>query len=134
MHLENYRTEKGFSLTELMIVVAIIGILAAIAIPGYLGIQKRAERSEFKTNLEILRMAEEKRYAEFGAYVAGADSDALVSSLSDFRPGDTTKLKYEYRVVVTGAQSFTAYATGRSGSADAGKVFTVDQDNNRTGW
>jgi type IV pilus assembly protein PilA len=54
-----------------MIVVAIIGILAAIAIPNFLRFQLRARSSEGKTNLAAIRTAEEGYFAEFNVYVAG---------------------------------------------------------------
>ena len=53
------RKSKGFTLIELMIVVAIIGILAAIAIPNFLRYQLRSKFSELRTNVEALRKAEE---------------------------------------------------------------------------
>ena len=52
------KTQKGFSLVELMVVVAIIGILAAIAIPSYQKFQRKARQSEAKTMLASLYTAE----------------------------------------------------------------------------
>ena len=64
------RGQKGFTLIELMIVVAIIGILAAIAIPNFLRFQLRARSSEGKTNIAAIRTSEESFQAEFGNYVS----------------------------------------------------------------
>lgn len=68
----------GFTLIELMIVVAIIGILAAIAIPNFVRFQLRSKSSEGKTNLAAIRTAEESYFAEFGQYVAAATSPAAL--------------------------------------------------------
>jgi type IV pilus assembly protein PilE len=62
------RVRDGFTLIELMIVVAIIAIIAAIAIPSYVGIQKRAARSEAKANLEAIALALEGYMAENNVY------------------------------------------------------------------
>jgi type IV pilus assembly protein PilA len=64
------KSNKGFTLIELMIVVAIIGILAAIAIPNFLRFQLKAKSSEGKVNIAAIRTAEESFQAEFGAYVS----------------------------------------------------------------
>ena len=68
------KSTKGFTLIELMIVVAIIGILAAIAIPNFLRFQLKSKSSEGKVNLAAIRTAEESYLAEYGVYVAALPS------------------------------------------------------------
>ena len=60
--------KKGFTLIELMIVVAIIGILAAIAIPNFLKFQAKSKQSEAKTNLKAIYTAQTGYYGEFSTY------------------------------------------------------------------
>lgn len=63
------RIAKGFTLIELMIVVAIIGILAAIAIPNFVKFQCRSKTSEPKANLKSMYVAQEAYRAEYDVYV-----------------------------------------------------------------
>lgn len=133
--------KKGFTLIELLIVVAIISILAAITIPGYLGMQRRAARTEAYTNLENLRLLEEQYFAENGCYyrpagvctnAANMNLAAIQVFLPRFRPG--TSLNYDYTLTTTGATAsgFTATATGRPGTRVASDpLWTIDNNNNR---
>jgi len=63
------RRRGGFTLIELMIVVAIIGILSAIAIPGYTYFQARSRRAEAYTNLFALIQTSDSYYAEYQRYL-----------------------------------------------------------------
>ena len=79
--MQKLRNRKGgFTLIELMIVVAIIGILAAIAIPNFLRFQLRAKTSEGKTNLAAIRTAEESYYSEFGSYISADGSPPTINN------------------------------------------------------
>jgi len=66
--LEGKKGKKGFTLIELMIVVAIIGILAAIAIPNFLKFQAKSKTSEAKTNLKAIYVAETGYFGENNSY------------------------------------------------------------------
>lgn len=146
--------KKGFTLTELLIVVAIIGILAMIAIPAYIGQQKNAARTEAYTNLQNLRLLEEQFFAENGAYttamgtvggstpairdanVTAIQTNALPNRLPGFRPGDGANFSYriEQDINLAGAAQipcFRATATGVDGTRVAGDSFMIDCNNNK---
>jgi type IV pilus assembly protein PilA len=66
--LSKLRSKKGFTLIELMIVVAIIGILAAIAIPNFLKFQAKSKTSEAKTNLGAIFVGQTSFFGESNQY------------------------------------------------------------------
>jgi type IV pilus assembly protein PilA len=70
------RRSGGFSLVELMVVVAIIGILASTALPSFLKYQLRAKTSEVKTNLQAIRHTQMAYMSETGRFAPAAPSPA----------------------------------------------------------
>jgi type IV pilus assembly protein PilA len=62
------RSENGFTLIELMMSAALIGVMAAVAIPNYLTFQARSRQAEAYTNLASLARAYQSYYADQGIY------------------------------------------------------------------
>jgi prepilin-type N-terminal cleavage/methylation domain-containing protein len=87
------KDERGFTLIELLIVIGIIAILTGAAVTSYIGVTKKAARSEAYGNLESLRLLEEQFYSENGNYSpTAADIDAISVDLPGFRPGNDDPL------------------------------------------
>jgi type IV pilus assembly protein PilA len=88
--LQRIRNRKGFTLVELMIVVAIIGILAAIAIPNFLQFRLKAKTSEAKSNLGAIRSTEVAYFAEWNVYVGNQAPTPIAN-----RAGDDQKRQWD---------------------------------------
>ncbi len=77
------RRTRGFSLVELMIVVVIVGILSAVAIPSFQGYLMKSRTTEATEFLGVIRLSEESFRSEFGTYQATFDPNGHDITLID---------------------------------------------------
>jgi type IV pilus assembly protein PilA len=124
----NRKSNKGFTLIELMIVVAIIGILAAIAIPNFLRFQLKSKSSEGKVNIAAIRTAEESYIAEFGVYVPAdaspADADRATTSKVPFIDTGAVGTNFDTLGWAPEGQVFFQYAVDVGTGADS-SAYTI---------
>jgi len=115
--------KKGFTLLELMLVVVIVGIIATFAIPGYIGVRRRAEGRQSSTQLRLIHAAEKIEMLEENAFVGCAGFAACNTALDLELPNDG----WTYNVVCTGGcgNDFTATATDAGGS---GCVYSITRN------
>ncbi len=64
---------KGFTLIELMVVLAVIALLLSVVVPDYMGRMRRAEEAVLQENLTLMRDALDKHYADAGRYPGSLD-------------------------------------------------------------
>jgi len=114
---------KGFTLIEVMIVVAIIGILAAIAYPSYDEYVKRGNRAEGMAQLNDIAARQERYYAQTHIYVtASADLDKLGLTVNNGKVASSTG-KYAVTVAtVANDGGYTLTATQNFGDIKCGDL------------
>ena len=120
------RNQKGFTLIELMIVIAIIGILAAIAIPNFLNYQCKAKQSEAKSNLGNIRTSEEAYFAEFDIYATGGTAIGAIG----FSPKGAARYGYSVVVNPLNADGYQARAEGLAAMTNANgqDIWTITEE------
>lgn len=127
----SHRPAKGFTLIEMMIVVAIIGILSAVAYPAYQDYSIRGKIPEATSNLATKQNRMEQWFQDQRSYLNGAACGGTPAN-------DTTSSHYFTFTCAATATTFTVTATGTGQMA--GFVYTVDHNGTRqttavpTGW
>jgi type IV pilus assembly protein PilE len=122
-----WRGSSGFTLIEVMIVVAIIAILASIAVPSYNDYVRRGQLPEAFNRLSDYRSKMEQYYQDnrnYGTAANSCASDATAASWNTFPASE----RFSFACVASGAtfQSYVITATGTSGAV-RGHVYTINE-------
>lgn len=119
-----FHNRKGFTLIELMIVVVIIGILAALAIPRFMEATLKAKKSEASSVLKQI-------YTLQRAYKQGSATAVYCDDITTAGFGFDTPLnnKFDYTIESGDAAGFCAQATGNSSDADIDNtvLYNIDE-------
>lgn len=126
---------RGFTLIELMIVVAVVAILAGVALPSYFDYVRRGQLPEAQAALSDFRVKMEQYYQDNRSYgTSGANcADASPPSWATSTPALTYGAAqfFSYSCALSGGgQGYTITATGSTGRA-VGHAYTIDHNNAR---
>lgn len=114
------RAAAGFTLIEVMIVVAILGILASVALPAYTDYVRRGNLPEAFTTLSNMRVQMEQYYQDNKSYANGGACGVAIP---------TSKLFTFTCATNNGGQSYEIVATGKSGTSVVDHVYKLDNTN-----
>jgi type IV pilus assembly protein PilA len=115
---EHRKDEEGFTLIELMVVVLIIGILIAIALPTFLGARTRAQNRAAQSSLRNALVAAKTYYTDNSSYASATDANlpSVEPSLTYKAAGVASTGPTDVSVAPNGSTSWSAAALSASGT------------------
>ena len=109
--------QRGFTLIELMIVVVVVAILAAVAIPNFLDQLRKSRRSDAMRGLSDLQLRQERWRASNATYASSMD--VLLGSAAATTSYNSGSTYYSFSISGTSATGFTVSATAKGAQVSA---------------
>jgi len=124
------KSQKGFSLIEILVVVIIIAILAGFAIPMYFQYVDRAKSLEAQTALSAIRSAYNIHFQQYGS----TDNYSVEVALQDARMSNSTLKNWRFEVVGNPPQRYLATSTTEFSSGEGKQVWYDVEEAKFFGW
>ena len=130
MKLIARRVSDGFTLIELMVVVAIIGVLGTIVIPSYYNQVQKSRRTDAKASLMLVAQQLERCFTEKNSYAPPGEDEDENAGCRDYTGGvDSNEGFYTVTATAQNASAFTLQATAKGAQADDTNCYHFILDN-----
>jgi len=117
--LKVFKTQKGFTLIEILVVVIIVAILAAIAVPIYLKYVEQARASEAQSAISTIR----KAYDTYNQQYGRTDDYSVEQALKDVKIGEATEKNWKFEVVGNPPKKYMATSTAEFSGGEGKQVW-----------
>lgn len=117
--LKSLKSQKGFTLIEVLVVVIIVAVLAAIAVPVYYQYVEKAKSTEAQSGISAIRSAYNIHMQQYGS----TDNYSVEQAMRDARIGRATEKNWKFEVVGNPPQRFIATSTAEFSSGEGKQVW-----------
>jgi len=122
----NPAMKKAFTMFEILIVVLIVGIITAIALPNFMRSKESSLGEEANLTLKLIQDAEQFYHIEHDAYINSTNISDINSKLKLYIPTSESR-SWDYKIITPDAHNFTAKANRLTSNPDYIRTYCINQ-------